>query len=148
MPDVQISLAEVSELQGKGIDVLTRHVVESQAAKSASNDPADVEAAAKAATEAQAKAKEKAEADKPKPDAKAKPDEAEGMQKRMNELTKARRVAERKAVAEAEEHERTKAELKAQREQTAASNRAAAQKEPKREDFDDNEGYLAAKVKC
>lgn len=150
MPDVQITEAEATELRGKGIDILTSHVVESTARTSESNHPVDIEAATKAKTDADATAKAEAEA-KAAEEAKAKKpegDEQNGVQKRINELTKARREAERKAQADADRAARLEAENKALREQAAAGNRGEAEaKEPKREDFDDNEAYIAARVK-
>jgi hypothetical protein len=126
---VQIAEAEVSELKGKGVDVLSKHVIEGSAASSASNDPAD-----------QAEAKTKAE---PKQEETQKPPRKDdGMQKRFNELTKARREAEAQAGAERSAREKAEAELRALREQAERDKpRPAA---PKREDFDDHDAYVEA----
>lgn len=129
----EISLAEVSELQGKGVDVLTSHVVNDLKAKSASNDPADAEAKVKVETEAKAAE----EAKKPQ-----KVDD--GMQKRMDELTRARHKAERETAAERTARLNAEEELKALREQVAKD--APKPVRPKREDFEDNEAFTDALV--
>lgn len=131
----QISLAEVSELQGKGVDVLTSQIAQGLRAKSASNDPADAEAKVKAETEA--KATEEAKKPKPKP-------VDDGMQKRMNELTRLRHSAERETAAEREKRERLEAENAELREQVAKAKPVPAK--PKREDFEDIEAFADALV--
>lgn len=123
-----IALADVSELRGKGIDVLAKQVI---AGKSASNDPADIE-------ESKAKADEK-----PKAEPKEKqPDD--GVNKRIGELTRKQREAERAAAAERDARLRAEAERDELRAKAEKQPPPPRPKRPKREDFDTNDEFEEA----
>lgn len=145
MLDVQITEAEATELRGKGIDILTSHVVEQTAARNVSNHPADIEATAKSQVEAEAKAKADAEAAEA---AKApkKPEEKQGgLQKRIDELTRQAHDQRRRAEAEAAAREKAEDDARQLREQLASRDRPALV-EPKREDFDSTDEFETARI--
>jgi hypothetical protein len=138
MLDVQITEAEASELRGKGIDILTSHVVEQTMARTVSNHPADIEA-----TKAEAaKADPAKEPERPRGEEKP-----NGVQKRIDELTRQTHDARRQAQAEAAARIKAEDEARQLREQVASLNRPAPPVEPKREDFDDQDAYVDARVK-